>query len=283
MHRHATFRARHQQVAQTDVGEGAAHHHLVVATTGAVRVEVRRCHTQRLQVARRRGILGDIASRGDVVRGDGVAKHGQRACALNFGDSLRRHGHAVEVGRVAHVRALVIPGVAVAFGHGNGVPGGIAREHARVALLEHGGVDAASDGSGHFLRARPDVLQVDRLAIAPRAERLGGDVLVQRTRQRVSHHERRRSEEVHLYFRVHPAFEVAVARQHRSGDDVTSLHGFRDFRLQWTAVADAGSAAVTHSEEADLLEFAEQTRLGEVVRYDARAGSEAGFHPRLGF
>ena len=38
--RDAALGARRQEVAQADVGEGAAHHHLVVAAAGAVGVEV---------------------------------------------------------------------------------------------------------------------------------------------------------------------------------------------------------------------------------------------------
>ena len=55
--RDAALDAGHQQVAQADVGEGAAHHHLVVAAARAVRVEVLRLHALLDEVTCRRAGL----------------------------------------------------------------------------------------------------------------------------------------------------------------------------------------------------------------------------------
>src|SRR5690606_20137724 len=68
--------------------------------------------------------------------------------------------------------------------------------------------------------AWPDVAQVHRLAVAAGAERLAGQVDVDRAGDGVGHHQRRRGEVVHLYFGVDAAFEVAVARQHRGDREV---------------------------------------------------------------
>ena len=52
---HAALDARHQLVAQPDVGERAADHHLVVAAAGAVGVEVAPLDAVLGEVAARRG------------------------------------------------------------------------------------------------------------------------------------------------------------------------------------------------------------------------------------
>jgi hypothetical protein len=66
--RHAAFNTRHHQVLDPDVGERATDHHLVVAASRAVAVEVFDVNASILQVQtrRRRGL--DCSSRTDVVR-----------------------------------------------------------------------------------------------------------------------------------------------------------------------------------------------------------------------
>jgi hypothetical protein len=61
-----------------------------------------------------------------------------------------------------------------------------------------------------------------------RAERLGVRSMSMRAGERVRDDERRRGEVVHLHLRMHAAFEVAVAREHRGADDVAGLHAGRD-------------------------------------------------------
>ena len=128
--RDAALDARHQQVAQADVGEGAAHHDLVVAAACAVGVEVLRLHALLDQVARRRAALGDVAGGGDVIGRDRVAEQRQHARAVHVRQRRRRHGHALEVGRVLHVGGFLVPAVEVARGHLDVGPVVIALEHA---------------------------------------------------------------------------------------------------------------------------------------------------------
>jgi hypothetical protein len=73
------------------------------------------------------------------------------------------------------------------------------------------GLIAPGDRVGDFLVGRPDVLQVHRLAIAAVADRILGQIDMQRAGQCVGDDQRRRSQVVHLHFRMHAAFEVAVA------------------------------------------------------------------------
>src|SRR5690606_34019047 len=97
-------------VADTDVGEGAAHHHFVVAAPRAVGVEVPGGDAQGLQVqaGRRAGL--DVAGGGNVIGGDRVAEDGQDARAEDIRRRLQGLVDAAEVGRMLHIGGRRIPG-----------------------------------------------------------------------------------------------------------------------------------------------------------------------------
>ena len=100
----AALGAGGELVAQPDVGEGAADHHLVVAAPGPVGVEVPRLHPVPGQVAACGGVRPDRAGRGDVVGGDRVAEQGEHPGALDVGAAAPGSAvQPVEVGRPAHV------------------------------------------------------------------------------------------------------------------------------------------------------------------------------------
>ena len=163
VHGHAAFGARSQLIAQTNVCKRAAHHHFMIATTRAVRVEVGRLHAQRHEILRRRARLGNVTGRRDVIRRHRVAEHRERASAANVRHRAGLHGHADEVGRILHVGRLVVPRVDLAARRVDRVPVLVAREHAGVALLEHRRVHRLRDELLDLGRRRPDVLQVHRL------------------------------------------------------------------------------------------------------------------------
>ena len=52
----AALDSRHQQVLEPDIGEGAAHHDLVIAAPRAVGVEVARLHAMSDQILARPGL-----------------------------------------------------------------------------------------------------------------------------------------------------------------------------------------------------------------------------------
>jgi hypothetical protein len=76
-------------VPQADVGEGAAHHHFVVAAARAVRIEVLPLHAMRDEPLACRAGPRDVARRRDVIGRDRVAEHGER---LRAGDLLHPGG-----------------------------------------------------------------------------------------------------------------------------------------------------------------------------------------------
>ena len=98
-----------QPVAQPDVGEGAADHHLVIAPPGAVGVEVADLDGVITQVARRRRGGSDAPRRGDVVGGDGVAEIGERPGGLDVAERLRLALHLREEAGLAHIGRIRVP------------------------------------------------------------------------------------------------------------------------------------------------------------------------------
>ena len=81
----AALAAVGQRVAQADVAERAAHHHLVVAAARAERVEVARLDAVLDQVAAGGHVARDRAGRGDVVGRDRVAEHDEAAGVVDVG------------------------------------------------------------------------------------------------------------------------------------------------------------------------------------------------------
>ena len=72
----------------------------------------------------------------------------------------------------------------------------------------------------HLLLRRPDVAEVDLLALVVLRQRLVHEVDVHRAGQGVGDDQRRAGEIVGLHVRVDAAFEIAVAREHRRDDQV---------------------------------------------------------------
>ena len=87
MHRPRSLAALDELVAEADVRERAAHHHLVVAAPRAVRVELAPLDAVLDQVLPGRRVGADRAGRRDVVGRDRVAEHHEHARA---GDVLDR-------------------------------------------------------------------------------------------------------------------------------------------------------------------------------------------------
>src|SRR5207253_683604 len=71
---------------------------------------------------------------------------------------------------------------------------------------------------------------------------------------RISNDERRRGEIIRAHLLLDPTFEVAVAAQHGTNDEVAGLDFSSDFVRQRAAVADAGRTPVTDKVESKLIE-----------------------------
>ena len=276
----AAFFAVEHLVADTDVGKGAAHHHFMVAAARAVGVEVARLDALFAQVATGRAVGLDVAGRGDVVGGHRIAEQRQDAGTRDIGDRRWRLIDGLEERRVLDVGGVVLPGVGVGFRHLYGLPLLVAFEYLGVFLAEHGGVDFLY-GLGNFLLGRPDVAQVHRFAVAVFAQRLLGDIHAHAAGQGIGDHQGRRGQPVGFHQRMHAAFEVAVAGQHRGDGQVMFLNGLLDWVRQRAGVADAGGAAVADQVETQLVEVFGQPGGGEVFGHHLGAGGQRALDPRL--
>ena len=198
-------------------------------------------------------------------------------------DRRGRHGDALEIGRVLHVGAAAVPAVDVAADIDlDRLPLSRALEHLAVAVEELLAGDARLHDLLDLGVARPDVAQIDGLAVRAGAERRRGDVLVHRAEQRVSDDQGRAGQVVGAHVRVHAALEVAVAGQHGHGDELVVLDRVGDRLLQRAGVADAGGAAVADELEAERVEVLGQAGAVEILGDDLAAGGERGLHPGRG-
>ena len=162
------------EVADPDVGEGAADHDAVVAAAGAVGVEVLGGDAALDQQLAGRGRGLDAAGRADVVGGDAVAEDRQRA---GVGDRLRRgrvDAELLEVGRLLDVRRAVVPRIDLAGARGDLGPQRAERAGIAVDLAVGLGVGGAGQQLADLLAGRPHVAQVHRLAGVVGAERVAG-------------------------------------------------------------------------------------------------------------
>ena len=93
------------------------------------------------------------------------------------------HREVREERRLLDVGARAVPLVDVAGGGGDFVPLRILRGEVGVELAEDLGLERGSHGVADFLQRRPDVLQIDVLAVLVLAERLGAEVDVHAARR----------------------------------------------------------------------------------------------------
>mmetsp|Transcript_14449 Transcript_14449/g.26143 ORF Transcript_14449/g.26143 Transcript_14449/m.26143 type:complete len:879 (-) Transcript_14449:137-2773(-) len=261
-----------QFVGDAGVGEGAPGHDQVVAAAGAVRVELGLGDVAGHQPLGGGGRLGDVAGRGDVVRGDGVPEV-QQAVGPGDGLHLRQlRGHAGKVRRVVDVRAaLVPPEVHLVRGGRELVPALVALLDPGVHRRERGGRDVLVHQPRDLLRGGPHVLQVHVLAVRPLAQRRGGDVQVGGPRQRVHAHQRGAREVVAGGQGVHARLKVAVAGQHGRADQAGLLEGLVHAGHELPAVADAGHAPVPGGVEALGVQVLLQAAVLQVLRDDLTA------------
>ena len=157
--------ARCQAVAQPHVGEGAAHHHLVVAAPRSVGVEVLSRHTVLGEVAPGRRGRADGAGGGDVVGGHAVAHHGQHPRVGDVGDRGRRHRHGLEERWVLDIGGVVLPRVRLAASGRHLLPVLVAVEDGAVAGAEHLRRQRGADRLADLLHGGPQLGEEDRVAL----------------------------------------------------------------------------------------------------------------------
>ena len=104
----AAFAPAGHFVFDADIGEGAAHHHFVVAAPRAVGIEIADFDSRRLQIASGGRRRRDRSGGADVIGGDRIAENRERARAANG----REAAVGGEKRRLANVSGIVTPFVA---------------------------------------------------------------------------------------------------------------------------------------------------------------------------
>ncbi len=278
----AAFDARHHLVLDADVGEGAAHHDLMVAAARAVLVEILRTHLVVAQVFAGRACFLNRSRRRDVVGGDRVEEQPEHAGVDDVLDRPLALVHVLEVRRVLHVGRAVVPLIGHSALDRDLAPVGVALEHVGVFLGEDLLGDVLGDELADLLVRGPDVLEVDLLALLIDAERILGQVDIHRAGDGVGDDERRRGEIIGAHVGVDAAFEIAVAREHRGRHQIVLVDRLGNLLRQRAGIADAGGAAEADQIEAELVEVLLQAGLLEIFGHHLRAGRQRGLHPRLG-
>src|SRR5882762_1742173 len=221
----AAFDMWNEFVPQADVGECAADHDFVVAAAGTLGIEVAGLHAVGDEILSGGAVFLDRSGGGNVVSSNAVAEDGQDAGAADFFYRGRLHRHTVEVRGLADISGIRAPGVGLAFGNAERAPARIAGVNFTVAFLEHRGIDTRFDRLFHFLLCRPDIGEVDGLAVLASTERVFVEVEVDASRDGESHDERGRHQVVRTDFGVHAAFEIAIAGENGRDDQIFLFDG----------------------------------------------------------
>ena len=101
-----------------------------------------------------------------------VTEQRQHAGAVDIIDVADFQRHAFEVGRITDIGRIRHPLVDFAVGHVQPVPVIVAVKDALIAVDKHVGVDRRRDDVLNLDLARPDIFQVDRLAVFIIAQRV---------------------------------------------------------------------------------------------------------------
>ena len=265
------FRRQHE-ILDPNVAKRSAHHDLVVAAAAAVAVEIGHRDIVLEQIDSRRRCRLDRSRGADVVGGDRVAENAQRACAAHRGDRRRLHGEVPEERRLGDVRRLV-PRVDLTGRRRDGVPQGVVLGEVAVEASIRRRIGGVLHHRADLLGRRPDVTQINRLAVVAGAERLGRHVDIGAAGNRVGDHLRLRGEEIRLDAWMNARLEVAIPRQHRGAHQIVLGDDFLDRRVERPGVADARRAAIAGEIEVELFELRQQSRLGQILGHHARSRS----------
>ncbi|MND95340.1 hypothetical protein D3C80_875940 [compost metagenome] len=217
-----------------------------------------------------------------MVGGHRVAEQCEDPGAADILDHGRWAADVVEERRMLDVSRVVLPDIGRRLRNLDRLPLFVTGKHFGVLLVEHGGVDLIH-GVGNFLAAWPDVPQVHRFAVLAIAQRLAAEVGAHRAGQRIGHHQRRGGQPVGFHQWMHPAFEVAIAREHGGHGEVGLLDGFLDGLRQRPGVADASGAAIADQGKAQFIEVLGQAGRLVVVGDHFRAGGQRALHPGFAF
>ena len=278
MHRHSALNSWNQKILQSDIGKCTPYHHAVVAATRAEGVEILFHQSVLHQILPRRPVLGNVAGGRNVIRRHGIAEQRQHSRTLNVADRRRLNGQLRKERRLLDVGGTLAPIIERAAGNRDGVPLRVSVPDVAVNLAEHFRPNGAVHRRHNLFVLRPDVAQIDGRAGAIFPQRFVVQIHVNPAGQRVGHDERRRGEVIRPHQRMHAAFKVPVAGEHRRGHKLVFSDRLGHFFRQRPAVADAGGASVADQVEVNLLQLLKQPGGLQILGHHFRTRREAGLH-----
>ncbi len=125
--------------------------------------------------------------------------------------------------------------------------------------------------SRHFICAWPYVPEIDFLPVITSAERFLVHVLQNGPRYGKGHDKGWAHEKIGAQVGMDAGLKVAVARKHRSADQVVPDNCLFHLFIQWTRIADASGATIGSEIKTEFFEIRRQSRFFEVFRNDTRS------------
>ena len=205
-----------------------------------------------------------------MIRRHRISQPRQHPRARNIRNrvQLRRQIHKKR--RLLHISTLRLPPIEIPRLPANRIPHLIALKHIAITRLKHIWSKRPCNRIANLILTGPDIAQKHRIAIPIQPYRLRSQIQIHPPRQRISHNQRRRRQIIRLHMRMHATFKIAIATQHRRGNQILLVNSGNHRIGQRPAIANTRRTTITHRMKTQLLQIRRQTRLIEIIRHHAR-------------
>ena len=148
-------------------------------------------------------------------------------------------------------------------------------------MRKHGRIDVGINHLLHLCGIRPNLGEVDVLAVTALTQRLRLEIEVHGTGEGVGDDQRWTRQVVHLHIGVDATLKVAITRKHRGNSKVVGVDRRRDLLVERTGVSDTGGAAVANGVKTEVFQIRVEAGLLVIVSDDLRTRRQSGLHPGL--
>src|SRR5216684_4435798 len=123
-----------------------------------------------------------------------------------------------------------------------------------VFLAKHRRVDELRGRGVDLFTARPDIAQVNRVALRITPDRFNVGFEIHRSGERVRNYQRRGCQIIEAHHRINAALEIAIATEDGACDEIAALNRSGNRFRDWSAIADTRGAPVTDQVKAKLFQ-----------------------------
>jgi hypothetical protein len=185
-----TFHFGDKEIAETDIGESSADHHLVISPPGSIAIEFLGTYPVFDEVPSGRAVRRDRTCRGNVIRGHRIPKEDKYPGTPDWLYRLRLQRETFEERCLADVGAFGIPGKERYFRSLEVLPlGRLGRPS--EGDLEGLGTNTLAKNRRDFFLSRPNVPEINGLTGGVKAEGLGVEVDIDSAGKGIGYHKRR--------------------------------------------------------------------------------------------